>query len=353
MIRARIRRRKGAFTLDLELEAPPGVTAVCGPSGSGKTTLLNVLLGLEPLDAGEVRWNGQVLEQRPGGIRTPPEGRRFGAVFQEGLLFPHLTVEGNVRFALPRRPSPEQEGRAADWMRRLGLEPLRRRRPATLSGGERQRVAIARAMAAAPRALFLDEPLNGLDARLKLETLLALRRVRRDLEGPVLYVTHQPAEVLAVADRVIRLAGGKVAWQGEPARILSEARGPGSDEPSNFLEATVERRLGAGQVEMAWGEHRLHVQLEEAAPGERHTLVIRPSDVILGVGEPGRVSARNRLRLTVRSMVPAGERVWVRLEAPDPFLALITAEAARDLALAPGREVTALVKSLAPGTAGR
>jgi molybdate transport system ATP-binding protein len=347
VIRARLRRRRGPFTLDVRLEAARGVTALFGPSGSGKTTLLHALLGLEPLDEGEVWWQERLLERAPGGPRLPPERRGFAAVFQDGLLFPHLSVEGNIRFGLRRRAGEAALERAESWIRRLRLGGLRHRRPASLSGGERQRVALARALAVAPRALFLDEPLNGLEGGLKRETLLALRRLRRELDLPVVYVTHEPAEVLAIADRVVRLDAGRIVWQGEPARILLEGGGLGTDEPINFLEARVAMVEPGGGAELDWGPYRLHTVLHEGQPGARVTLMVRPADLLLAVGKTGRVSARNRLEMTVTSLLRAPDRVWVRLEAPDPFLALVTPQAAADLNLEADRRVTVLFKSLA------
>jgi molybdate transport system ATP-binding protein len=347
VIRTRLVRRRGAFTLDVSLEVAAGVTALYGPSGSGKSTLLHTLLGFEPLDEGEIRWNDRLLERSPGGPRLAPERRGFAAVFQDALLFPHLTVEENVRFGVGLRVGSARTGRPESWLKLLRLEHLRRRLPATLSGGERQRVAIARALSAAPRALFLDEPLNSLDAVMKRETLLALRRLRRELDLPVIYVTHEMAEVMAIADRVVRLEGGRILWEDEPARILLEPGGLGRDEPANFLEARILRIEATGAADLEWGPHRLHTVIQRGSAGEAVTLCVRPADLLLAVGQTGKVSARNRLEMTVRSVLATPDRVWVSLEAVDPFFALVTPESARDLKLAPGSAVTVLFKSLA------
>ncbi|MFQ5669515.1 MAG: ATP-binding cassette domain-containing protein [Acidobacteriota bacterium] len=346
MIRCSLSCRRGAFALDLSLEMPPGVTALVGPSGSGKSTILHLLLGIERLHSGEIWWKDHLIERAPGGPRVPPEKRRFGAVFQEGLLFPHLNVEKNIYFGF-RRGSVAHGTRMQEWMKLLGLNALRERRPATLSGGEVRRVAMARALATAPRALMLDEPLSGLDPALKRETLLALRRLRRQLEFPVLYVTHQPAEVLAIADRVVRLQGGRVLWEGRPSRILQDAVGLGTDEPNNFLDVRVVGRQTDGQMQLQWGEYRLQAVLNGVTPGDATTLLVRPSEVLLAVGGPGQISARNQLRMRVRSILPLGDRSWVELGGPDPFFALITREAEKELSLAAGVEVTAMFKALA------
>ena len=347
MIRANLRRQVGAFRLAARLDVPPGVTALCGPSGSGKTTVLQLLLGLTRLDAGEIRWHEEVLDQVPGGPRLPPEQRRFGVVFQDGLLFPHLDVGDNIRFGLPRRPSARQAERLAHWTDLLGLAPLLHRRPRSLSGGEQRRAALARALAPDPRALLLDEPLSGLDGRARRDLLLGLRRLKKATDIPILFISHQPSEVLAFADRVVRLEAGRVLWTGEPARLLQESAGLGTDEPLNFMETQVRGVAADGLAELAWGTHRLQTVIADVSPGDAVTVSVRPSDVLVAVGSPGRVSAQNRLDMPIRSLLDAGARVWIRFDAPDPFLAVVTARACRDLGLHEGQTVTLLIKSLA------
>jgi molybdate transport system ATP-binding protein len=346
MIAARIQCRQGEFSVDLEMEIPRGVTALLGPSGAGKTTVLQVLLGLIPMEEGSVHCDGELLERAPGGPCRPPEARRFGMVYQDGLLFPHMTVEQNVRFGLHRAAARRADGEVDHWLEILELDELRRRRPAQLSGGERRRVAVARALVPGPRALFLDEPLSGLDGRLKRRMLLALRRLRRRLDLPVIYVTHDPGEVLAIADRVIYMEEGKVLWQGEPGRVLTHALGLGGEEPANFLEARVMGRDADGVV-LDWHGLQLHGQQDEGEPGSLQTFMIRPSDLMLAVGEPGLLSARNRLVMRIKSLHAAGDRIWVELQAPEPLYAVVTQAAARELGLGSGKEVTVLCKRTA------
>ena len=332
--------------MDVGMEIPRGVTALLGPSGAGKTTVLQVLLGLIPMAQGSVHCDDELLERAPGGPCLSPEARRFGMVYQDGLLFPHMTVEQNVRFGLPRSSGPGADEEVDHWLRILELDELRRRRPAQLSGGERRRVAVARALVPGPRALFLDEPLSGLDGRLKRRMLLALRRLRRRLNLPVIYVTHDPGEVLAIADRVIYMEDGQILWQGEPGRVLTHALGLGGEEPANFLEARVMGRDADG-VLLDWQGLKLHGQQDQGEHGSIQTFMIRPSDLMLAVGEPGRLSARNRLVMQVKSLHTAGDRVWVELEAPEPLYAVVTQAAARELGLCSGAAVTVLCKRTA------
>ncbi|MFQ5718455.1 MAG: molybdenum ABC transporter ATP-binding protein [Acidobacteriota bacterium] len=346
MIHASLQYRVGSLDLDVQFTLPPGVTALCGPSGSGKTTILRLLLGLSRPDGGEVRWHDQVVEHVGRGIRGSPRRRRFGALFQDGLLFPHLTVEENVSFGVRRNRSAPGTVPIDHWITLLGLRPLLHRRPAGLSGGEARRVALARALAPGPRALFLDEPLVGLDRQLKRDVLLGLRRLCREIEMPVLFVSHEVAEVLALAERVIRLGAGKILWQGEPARLLQEPDGLGTDEPINFVDARVEATRRDGLVDLRWGEHRIRTLLSGVLRGEAVTVSVRPSDLLIAVDDPGRVSAQNRLLMTIQALIPAGPRVWVRFEAPEPFLGVVTTHACRELRLAVGQPVTVLVKTL-------
>ena len=211
---ARLRGRRGAWTLDAELHAPAGeVTALVGPSGAGKSTLLRALAGLERM-AGEVRLGEDAWQD--AARFAPPHRRAVGFVFQHGALLPHLSVRANLEYGRRRARAPAAELDAAVAL--LGLEPLLERSPARLSGGERQRVALGRALATAPALLLLDEPLTGLDAAAKAELLPQLRAVLARLAAPVVYVSHDPAEVTRVADRVLHLRAGCVTESAaEPA----------------------------------------------------------------------------------------------------------------------------------------
>ena len=203
---ARLSGRRGAFSLDLVIRAPPGlVTALVGPSGSGKSTLLRALAGLERLD-GEVALGGEVWQDARRFIA--PHRRAVGFVFQQSALLAHLSVRANLAYAA-RRSGADQA--AFDRVSRLlGLAPLLARAPGALSGGERQRVALGRALLTRPRLLLLDEPLSGLDAAAKIALLPALREVFASLAIPIVYVSHDAVEVARVADLTLRIAGGRV-----------------------------------------------------------------------------------------------------------------------------------------------
>jgi iron(III) transport system ATP-binding protein len=227
---------------EVSLDVVPGeVVALAGPSGSGKSTLLRVVLGLTAPSAGTLSVGERVVSQG-GKILVAPEDRNLAMVFQDLALWPHLTVTGNLEFALRSRgvSRREREDRIRAVLERTGLLDKASRRPATLSGGERQRVALARALVQQPVALLLDEPLASLDVLLRVEMLSFLRELLRDRRCPVLYVTHDGSEAAALADRVVVLEGGRVAQQGTIAELLAA--------PSTaFVRAFVERRSPAGE----------------------------------------------------------------------------------------------------------
>ena len=209
-----VEKRLGAFMLAARFEAAGGVTALFGPSGAGKTTIANMIAGLLLPDRGSIVLDGDTLFDAAAGINVPPHRRRIGYVFQEGRLFPHLSVRQNLDYG--RRMSghtrdPEEFARIAAL---LDINHLLDRRPRMLSGGERQRIAVGRALLMRPRLLLLDEPLASLDAGHKREILPYLVRLRDEGRVPMVYVSHTAAEVRRIATRVVQLDAGRVVAAG-------------------------------------------------------------------------------------------------------------------------------------------
>jgi molybdate transport system ATP-binding protein len=215
-------RRANGFVLDVELEAPPGVTVLFGPSGAGKSTLLRALSGLERPSAGRLRLGDEVWLDTETAFERPVERRGLGYVFQSLALFPHLTVAENVLFAIDRRlPMAIRREEAERQLRHVKVgQHLSSRRPASLSGGEAQRVALARAFARRPRLLLLDEPLSALDGPLRRELGLLVRGYADEAAIPLLYVTHQLDEAQTLGDRAIQLEAGRVVRRGRADEIL-------------------------------------------------------------------------------------------------------------------------------------
>src|SRR5205807_1596481 len=258
-LRAGLRLDLGRFDLDVELAVEPGeVAALLGPNGAGKTTVLRALAGLLPLAEGRVVLDGQVLEDTASRIHVAVERRPIGMVFQEYLLFPHLSVLENVAFGLRSRGVGRAAARraAAAWLERLGLPTVADARPSTLSGGQQQRVALARALATDPRMLLLDEPLSALDVSVRAEVRRDLRRHLREFPGVNLLVTHDPLEAVALADRLIVLEGGRVLQTGTPAEVTEHPRSP---YVADLVGVNLLRGRASGDVVEVEGGGRLEV----------------------------------------------------------------------------------------------
>jgi molybdate transport system ATP-binding protein len=343
------------FTLDAGFTSAGGVTALFGRSGAGKTTLINIIAGLVRPDQGSVAIDDTVLLDTARGIDVPVHRRRVGYVFQEGRLFPHLSVRANLTYGERRAPAGNRWASFDRIVALLGIEPLLDRRPALLSGGEKQRVAIGRALLASPRLLLMDEPLASLDAARKAEILPYLERLRDEMALPVVYVSHAIREVARLADTLVLLDHGKVLASGAVGDILARldlADVMDSDNAGGVIVARVlAHDVLTGVTRLAHPSGTLFHPLIGTPPqvGTWLRLRVRARDVALAVGDPGLVSIRNRLACTVSEIVERpGGAVDVRLAAgKDALVARITRDAAAALGLAVGQPVVALIKAAA------
>lgn len=202
--------KRGEFSLSAQAELNGGVTGICGPSGSGKSTFLALLAGLLRPDAGRLDFSGEDLVDTQRRVFVPAWKRHFGLVFQNGMLFPHLSVRDNLLYGFNRLGPAERRFDLKTVTALLEIESLLARRPDQLSGGESQRVALGRALLYSPRLLLMDEPLSSLDDRLKQQILPFLQRVKTETRIPMIYVTHAQAEVDYLADRVLRMEAGRL-----------------------------------------------------------------------------------------------------------------------------------------------
>ncbi|MEV4560074.1 ABC transporter ATP-binding protein [Kitasatospora sp. NPDC049285] len=338
---ARLRVTRGPFTLDVGLAAHPGeVLALLGPNGAGKSTALRALAGLLPLTDGHLRLDGAPLDSPSTGLFVPAERRPIGVVFQDYLLFPHLSALDNVAFGLRcqglRRAAARTE--ALPWLEKMGLAEHAGTRPGRLSGGQAQRVALARALAVRPRLLLLDEPLAALDARTRLEVRAELRRHLAEFEAVAVLVTHDPLDAMVLADRLVVIEDGHVVQTGRPAEV---ARRPRTDYIArlvglNLYQGTADGRqvtLPDGQVLAT--DDELHGPAFVAFP---------PAAVTLHRHRP-ETSARNLFFTTVAGLDQHGDRIRVDLAGPLPLAADLTPTAAADLDLTPGARVWAAVKA--------
>jgi molybdate transport system ATP-binding protein len=340
---ARVRLRRGTLALNAELVAThAGMAVLVGPNGAGKTTFLRALAGLDPIDGGHVALDGIRLDDPAAGVFVPPERRPVGVVFQDGLLFPHLSALENVAFGLRSRGVRRTDARrrAAGWLDRVGLGEREHARPRELSGGEAQRVALARALATEPRLLLLDEPLAALDATARAQTRRELRRHLASYDGVRVLVTHDPVEALALGDRIVVLEHGHVVQSGTPAEVRARPR---SRYVADLVGVNLLRGHASGNdVALATGS-RLTAAERPPGPGEV-LAVIHPHAVALHRRAP-EGSPRNVWEATVEALDFEDDRVRVQLGGPIALVAEVTPAAVRELALEAGAPVWASVKA--------
>ncbi len=348
-----VTRNLGGFALTAAFANAGGVTALFGRSGAGKTTLVNLIAGLARPDAGHIRLDDTTLVDTDRRVDVPAHRRRVGYVFQEGRLFPHLSVRSNLAYGYRITRRHERWGEFDQVIDLLGIAPLLDRRPAALSGGEKQRVAIGRALLASPRLLLMDEPLASLDAARKEEILPYIERLRDDMKLPIVYVSHAVEEVARLADTLVLMADGRVVASGSVNDVFArlDLRPlTGQFEASVVLSARIVANDAAnGTTVLDHPAGRLSVGLLPQRVGALARLRVRARDVALAVGDPGNLSIRNRLAGTIAEMAEgSGQVIEVRLDVGgQPLIARITREASRALDLSVGQPVVALIKSTA------
>jgi molybdate transport system ATP-binding protein len=344
-LRAELGVRREPFVLDVALDVQPGeVVAVLGPNGAGKSTALRALAGLLPLSRGRIELDGRLLADAGTGVHRPPHERGIGVVFQDYLLFPHLTLLDNVAFGPAARGVPRAAARAtaASWLDRVGLADLADSRPRAVSGGQAQRVALARALATEPGLLLLDEPLAALDARTRLLVRSELRRHLGAFTGPTVVVTHDPVDAAVLADRLVVVETGRVVQTGTPTEVATRPR---TDYVARLVGLNLVAGEAAGRVVRLTGGGVLHVAAEESGPVHA---AFRPAAVSLFTARP-EGSPRNIWPGTVVGIEPHGDGVRVQVGGiPDSgtaILAEVTAAAVAELDLRPGAAVWATVKA--------
>jgi molybdate transport system ATP-binding protein len=353
MLLVDIGKKRGDFDLRVRFSAPtPGITALFGRSGCGKSTLISLIAGLLEPDSGRVMIGDDVLVDCERHLFVDTRHRRIGVVFQDSRLFPHLEVEGNLRYGANRVPRGSAEHmKFDDVLALLGLEKLLRRRPHELSGGEKQRVALGRALLSQPRLLLLDEPLASLDMARREDVLPYLEKLRDTFALPIVYVSHQFDEVLRLATRVVLLDAGRVVADGDIASVSRDPRLRaivGADSVGAVVSGTVESIDPTGLAMLRVGDAGLLVEID-ARPGQRMQIQVLARDVIIAIEPPRGLSVRNVVPARIVSVTPdSGHAVLVELDIgrTSTLLARITERASAELALGPDKQVWALIKSV-------
>lgn len=342
------------FDLDVDVElALDRVTGLFGPSGGGKSTLLRIIAGLERNARGSVTFAAAAWQDSARGEFVPPHRRPVGYVFQDARLFPHLTVDGNLRFASSRSASADAGIAYDEVLATMNLGSLLPRRIDALSGGERQRVAIARTLLAQPRLLLLDEPLASLDAGRKGEILPYIENLGKRYGIPAVYVSHSVAEIAQLADDVIVLDGGRVTASGAVAGILGRetfALPSIPFETTTVLDVRVLEHLPELQLTRLehLGQPITIPQLKHANPGETVRLTIRAGDVVLATHKPVGISVRNVLSGVVYAIEALADSAFARVSVDvngSHVHALLTRHAIAELGITRDMPVFVLIKT--------
>ncbi len=353
MLELDFRMTLGTFALNVQLAAPAGALALFGKSGAGKTSIVRAIAGLARPAEGRIAVGGNLLFDTATRIDVPAERRRVGYVFQDARLFPHLSVDGNLRYGM-RRAKPAERPIGFDAVvGLLDIAPLLDRRPATLSGGERQRVAIGRALLAQPRLLLMDEPLASLDSARKADVLPYLDRLRRELDIPIVYVSHAIDEVVRLADTLALVDAGRIAACGPVGEITARVDlNPlaGRFEAGAAVDTRIVSHDAAFSLSLLeFDGGTLTVPRVDAAPGTAVRVHIRARDVLLATRRPESISARNILSGHVVALEPEpGAYAEIAIAVGSTRLrARLTRAAVAELDLAVGVPVYAIVKAVA------
>jgi len=339
------------FDLELDASFQARVTSLFGPSGAGKTTILDAIAGLRGIASGEIEINGKTLVSTKRAIHLSPQARAVGYVPQEGALFPHLSVKKNILFGAGRSFHAEK-AQAFTIDHVIGVLEIKSllERPVTkLSGGEAQRVALARAILSHPQLLLLDEPLAALDIGLKERILPYLGRVRDEFSIPIIYVTHNMSEVLALADWVLMIRQGRLIAQGVPREILTSARAISTMEDDtienvfNVVVVESDREGGRSRIRTEAGLDLFVPYLEESA--HRFQIGISADDILVGTQRPEGISAANVFPGKIRKVESIKDQVVLTVDARDSFYVRLTPSAVARLGLREEIPVFLIIKT--------
>ena len=351
MFNVRVEKKQGDFLVDTAFRSKEvGITALFGRSGAGKTSVINMMAGLVRPDKGHIIVNERPLFDSARSIDIAPQKRRVGYIFQDGRLFPHLSVRSNLVYGMRLTPPAERYLKFDQIVELLGIELLLDRRPARLSGGEKQRIAIGRALLASPSLLLMDEPLASLDRERKSEVLPFIARMSDELSIPILYVSHSLNEILNLADRIVVMESGRVVAAGRIEDLMNRIDLQNLTGVSHYgvvITTKVENHLD-GLTYLRFPGGLLKVPRFDLPKGAKTRVRIQAGNVGLALVKPRQTTVQNILPGTVETILESrGPLVDVRLDVGVPLLARITARAKEDLNLKPGMRVFAMVKSVA------
>ena len=351
--RKRLAAQSRDFVLEVDFHAAPGFTILFGPSGAGKTTLLDCIAGLTKPDSGRIAINDRVLFDAAECTDVPVAKRRVGYVFQNLALFPHLTVEQNVKYGLPQLPPVERTVQASSILQAFRISHLAQRYPREISGGESQRTALARTLVTDPAVLLLDEPLAALDASTKSKIIDDLRLWNQAHRIPILYVTHSREEVFALGERVLVLDAGRIVAQGTPHEVIEApqqetvAQLVGFENIFDALVEAISPQRGTMTCRVAGdgGPVLLETPLVRGGVGSALRVGIRAGDILLATQPPVGLSARNVIPGRIASLDQRDVIITARVKCRVEMEVHLTLAARDSLQLVPGREVWLVIKT--------
>lgn len=333
------------FTSTFQFTLRATKCGVFGPSGNGKSTLMHLLAGLLEPDSGSIILDGRALYDSSNKINLPPEQRRVGVVFQHAHLFPHMSVAKNLFYGMKRTPAIEREINPERLIAILQLEHLMNRPVSKLSGGERQRVALGRTILACPKLILLDEPLSGLDNRLKYEIIPQLRQVFEEFSIPFLFISHSLQEMRMMTEEVLVIERGKIAKQFTTEELARTSLGSGGRGYTNLLELKAPEDVGK-LLSYKWGEASL--MLLKTKKPQAGTFSINSRDILLFKKDPEATSARNMLHCTVKNTYETDWLTGIELDCKgQTLIAEIVPQSLKELGLKPGSEIVAVFKASA------
>ncbi|WP_323168888.1 molybdenum ABC transporter ATP-binding protein ModC [Pantoea agglomerans] len=348
MLSLNFMQQQGDHVLEVDLQIPAkGITAIFGVSGAGKTSLINAISGLTQPQRGRIQLHDRLLFDAEQKIALPPEKRRIGYVFQDARLFPHYRVRGNLQYGM----APKMKAQFDSLVSLLGLEALLPRFPLSLSGGEKQRVAIGRALLTAPDMLLLDEPLASLDLPRKRELMPYLQKLAKQVEIPMLYVSHSLEEILQLADNVLVLDAGKIKAFGPLERVWSSSAMrpwlPVSELTSVLRVQVLEHHPDYPMTALSLGDQHIWVSRVNQPVKTPLRIRIASADVSLALQPPQHSSIRNILPAQVVELLEVGDQVEVKLRIGISELwARITPWARDELGIRPDQWLYAQIKSV-------
>ncbi|WP_136799098.1 molybdenum ABC transporter ATP-binding protein [Desulfosediminicola ganghwensis] len=345
LLEVHVEKKFADFACRFDFSVSSKKCGVFGPSGNGKSTLMHMISGLLEPDKGLIKLNGTVLYDKEKGINLPPEARRVGVVFQHALLFPHMSVKKNLHYGLKRVTAAEHSINPDQLIRVLQLGGLLDRRVSKLSGGERQRVALGRTILACPHLILLDEPLTGLDHRLKYQIIPDLKRVFAEFSIPLLFISHSLQEMRMMTDEVLVLEDGKVSNHIATEDLARTRLGSGGRGYTNLVD--LERPEDTGRLLRYWMGNipLMLLKTEDAAPGQ---FALNSRDILLFKKHPEATSARNMLSCVVRKTYQTDWLSGVELDCQGhTLIAEIVPQSLEELDIQPGSEVVAVFKASA------